>query len=90
MVSCAAVKMKIKPLNQDTMTEIIMPVHRHCDSSWILKLFGYKPGEGYELLEQGFLNENGDFLTRQEAAADAYKCGQIKEPLSVLYSEDVW
>jgi len=39
---------------------------------------------------QGFVTDNGEFLDRKQAADHALKCGQIKEPVSVLFSEDVW
>jgi hypothetical protein len=38
--------------------------------------------------EQGFLTDDGRFVSRQEGAKIAYECGQIKEPKTMLYSED--
>lgn len=40
--------------------------------------------------EQGFVDEHGAFLTREEAAQHAYACGQIVAPKKALFSEDVW
>jgi len=43
--------------------------------------------------EQGFVDENGIFLTREEAAIEAIKCGQIKQlkyHKSKLFSEDLY
>lgn len=43
--------------------------------------------------EQGFIDENGNFLTREEAAIHARETGQLKKPLTApprLFSEDLW
>jgi hypothetical protein len=40
--------------------------------------------------EQGFVNEQGDFLNRVDAAAHAYLIGMIAKPEAQLYSESVW
>ena len=42
------------------------------------------------LAEQGFLNDNGDFLNRTEAAKEALKCAQIAKEVTVLFSENLW
>ena len=39
---------------------------------------------------QGFINERGEFLTRAEAAIEAFRCGQIKTPKPCLFTEDLW
>lgn len=39
---------------------------------------------------QGFLTSKGNFLDRQEAGALAFTSGQILEPITRLFSEDVW
>lgn len=42
---------------------------------------------------QGFLDANGNFLEREEAAIRAEKCNQLKKELIAppkLYSEDLW
>lgn len=73
--------------------EIILPVHRHCDAFFILKELGYKARQGYKEIEQGFLNEKGEFLNRTEAWQEAYKCHQMKmiDPsCHSLFSEDLW
>ena len=41
---------------------------------------------------QGFLNDNGEFLTREEALCEAKECNQIirRTHPKDLYSEDLW
>jgi hypothetical protein len=39
---------------------------------------------------QGFVTDTGEFMDRKQAAEHAYQCGQIKERVFVLFSEDVW
>lgn len=69
------------------------PVMRHGDFFVWMKLLhcNYNKAE----IEQGFIdwNEergNGKFISREEAAKLAYEYGQIKEPKSELFSEDLW
>ena len=46
---------------------------------------------GLKLGEQGFINDKGVFLTRDEASIEAFRCGQLKKiPKKVLLSEDLW
>lgn len=45
---------------------------------------------GDDKLTQGFLTSKGNFLNREEAAALAFASGQTTEPLTRLFSEDVW
>ena len=49
-------------------------------------------GKDYQTLCEGFLDENDNFLTRQEAYIEAEKCNQLKseESSRILYSEDLW
>jgi hypothetical protein len=39
---------------------------------------------------QGFVTDDGVFLTRQQAATHAFECGQINEPAEIIVSEDLW
>ena len=39
---------------------------------------------------QGFVDESGEFLTREEAAKRAYITGQIQQPKETLFSEDIY
>jgi len=45
----------------------VIPVHRHGDIGLIFKAFGFEPGKGYKILEQGFLDDKGNFLDRKKA-----------------------
>ena len=38
---------------------------------------------------QGFTTDDGKFVTRIEAAKIAFECGQIKEQMGILFSEDL-
>lgn len=57
---------------------------------------GEREANGLLLLaygEQGFLDADGRFLTRPEAAKRAMECDQLTKPLIAppnLYSEDLW
>ena len=89
MIASAAVKI----FDEKQAKEIIIPCHRHGDAFYILKEFGYKPHNDYQEIEQGFLNEKGDFLNRREAWDEAYKCRQllmVDPTCKSLYSEDLW
>ena len=49
----------------------------------------------YKRIKEGFLTDEDVFLTRREAAAYAYTCGQLTEGpedpyIDVLFSEDLW
>lgn len=48
--------------------------------------------DGKELSEQGFVLEDGTFLTRTEAGVYAFEHGQITERVKddFLFSEDLW
>lgn len=97
MVCRAAVK--VFDLRQNK--EITIPCHRHCDAFQILKEFGYTKSVDYKEIAQGFLNEQGKFMTRIEAWYEARKCRQFlpeyidehcddEIPPTELYSEDIW
>lgn len=88
MITSAAVK--IKDLRQNK--EIIIPCHRHCNSFYILKEFGYRRHIDYEEISQGFLDDNGNFYNRIEAYKIACNCGQIVSDLfsHELFSEDLY
>lgn len=72
----------------------IIPLHRHGDMGKILKAFGFKPNEGYKILEQGFINEQGDFYNRKSALRHVNECGQQvllgNFNTDELYSEDLY
>jgi hypothetical protein len=86
MITHAAVIIVDKRRNK----ECVIPCHRHCDAFYILKILGFKRSD-YDIVAQGFLDENENFLTRVEAKRHAQACGQIIETeFSELYSEDLW
>lgn len=87
MITKAAVKIWIDNLQK----EIIIPCHRHSDAYQILHEFGYKPREGYRVIEEGFLDEDDNFLDRVAAKKHAIDHHQlIVSDYSALYSEDLW
>lgn len=91
MITRAAVK--IDYWNHNTKQEVIIPCHRHCDAFKILHDFGFIKGVDFRETAQGFLDENGVFLTRIEAFKEARRCGQISTEDTLckeLYSEDLW
>ena len=70
----------------------IIPLHRHGDIGRILNAFGFKPGKGYKILEQGFLDEHGNFYNRVSAMKEAKRCKQylIGEEKEELFSENLY
>ncbi|MBV6304882.1 hypothetical protein KVP10_08280 [Candidimonas humi] len=61
--------------------------HRHHD---IIRSMGGIHGPD----TQGFLDDQGNFLTREEALQVALDAGQVKDPANIragrLFSEDLW
>lgn len=91
MIIRAAVQLHIYA----TDTDILLPVHRHCDFRDILAQFGYTRESDYRRDMEGFITDDGRFLDRVQAADHAYACGQLikgsEEPrIEVLFSEDLW
>ena len=97
MILAAAIKYKIT----STGEEVILCGARHGNIFAQLKALGFKPREGYEEIEQGFIDHNNNFLSRKEAFYHAKECGQIAEKLIYakengsdisldLISEDLW
>lgn len=88
MITHAAVKFNVYG------KEIIIPCHRHCDAFQIIKTLRPELRLQCKDSDQGFLNENDEFLTRQEAWVEAERCNQIpycEEAITgELYSEDLW
>jgi hypothetical protein len=39
---------------------------------------------------QGFIDDQANFLDREQAAEHALECKQIKVKLDILFSEDLW
>lgn len=102
MVCRAAVKIQLFEAN--SVKEITIPCHRHCDAFQILHDFGYIKNIDYKEIEQGFLDEHDRFMNRIEAWWEAKNCDQFtqayKNELAQeyyhpatprrLFSEDVW
>lgn len=89
MVTKAAVIIFDKRQNKN----VTIPVHRHCDAFYILKEFGYKLNKDYTILQQGFLNEYDEFMTRVQAYNEACNCNQIVPETNLpteLFSEDIY
>ena len=90
MIVSAAVKFHSILLDK----EVIIPIHRHQDFSFILYELEHYPYDYKDEIE-GFLTDKGEFLDRREAAGHAYECGQLietaEEPrIDRLMSEDLW
>jgi len=68
------------------------PPNRHCHVIWHIadNLGGKKPITG----EQGFVDDKGNFLNREDALEMAINNNQILNPDDIrggmLYSEDLW
>ena len=67
-----------------------IPCHRHADAFYIVSQFCSADEIDKTKIQQGFLDHNGQFLSRTEARHHAFACGQVKEPEGLLYSEDLW
>lgn len=93
MIVRAAIKYHLYP-SDDSGGEVVLPLHRHGDGGIILKALGFEPGD-FKIIEQDFLTEKGEFLSRSDAADHAYECGQLIETaeesrIDILMSEDLW
>ena len=88
MIARAAVKLHIDWRNKT----VVIPCHRHADAYEIMYELGCIKGKDYQTLCEGFLDENNNFLTRQEAYIEAERCNQLKseENSCILYSENLW
>ena len=73
--------------------EIIIPCMRHADALEILYELGYKKNVDYKKLAEGFLTDDGLFLSHMEAYHEAVESKQLfvtfDKPRE-LYSEDLW
>ena len=58
--------------------EMILTGHRHHDILNNLREFGYTPNIDYVILEQGFITDEHEFVSREDAWLEAYRCGQLK------------
>lgn len=85
------VKAAVKIYDYKQEKEIVIPCHRHCDTYYILKEFGYSWSD-YDKIDEGFLDENETYYNRVEAYKHAWRHHQLKEEYKVreLYSEDLY
>ena len=95
MILASAIKYKIEKTNK----EVILCGARHGDIFKQLEFLGFEPRKGYEEIEQGFIDHNNNFLTREEAYKHAKEIGQLccriahdRETIHgvKLISEDLW
>lgn len=81
----SAIKFKETPYSQYWH---IICGKRHCNCFETMFKHQFSHDRNSEI--QGFLTDTNQFVDRYEAAEIAYEAKQISEPLSILYSEDVW
>lgn len=95
MILAAAIKYRI----EKTGKYVVLCGARHGDILKQLKRLGFGPRDGYEEIEQGFIDNHNNFLTREEAYDHAVTCGQLcakiiyertKSDNKQLISEDLW
>ena len=91
MITKAAVKIFDVKQNK----EMIIPCHRHCDAYEILYNFGYKKNIDYYTIQEGFLDEDDNFLDRHRAYLEAMYDHQLMVvdkniKCQELFSEDLW
>ena len=95
MILASAIKYHITSTDKD----VILCGARHGDIFIQLEALGFNPREGYEEIEQGFIDHHNNFLNREEAYYHAKECGQLcakiisdresKHGLQLI-SEDLW
>lgn len=88
-------KAAMRIYDKQRQIEMCLTGHRHHDILNNLREMGYENGLDYIILEQGFMDDDGQFLSREDAWDEAYKCGQLKwKKHSIndytLYTADLW
>lgn len=98
MILAAAIKFHV----DSTDADVVLCGARHGDVFAQLKYLGFEAKQGYTELEQGFIDHNNNFLTREEAFQHAKDCGQISQRIAhmrdggecagglKMISEDLW
>ncbi len=94
MIVAAAIKFHIDKTGQD----VVLCGVRHGDCFAQLKGLGFEPKKGYREIEQGFVDNKGNFLNRREAWHTAAMCMQLSFNNVIdnvggdpeLFSEDLW
>lgn len=73
-------------LHNETVYTLAKPARHHDIIRYMME-----HGETYTSASpQGFIDTDGFFLPRDAAADLAFRAGQIPEPKTFLYSEDLW
>ena len=86
-ITQAACLVKINMLSEPQ----VIPLHRHCDMGRIFKALGFLPTQGYEVVTQGFIDNEGTFYNRRDAYTLAKAWGQkVPEGKTELFSEDLY
>lgn len=86
-ILCAAIKLREPRKLATTYSDLsICEIgYRHCDIFERFEtLLSRKPAD------QGFFTSAGRFVDRREAARIAYESGQITQPVTQLFSEDIY
>lgn len=95
MILAAAILYKSKK----TGKAVVLCGARHGDIFKQIECLGLEENKDYEEIEQGFIDHNNNFLTREEAFEHAKAYGQlcakilnerIKSGSKQLISEDLW
>ena len=95
MIICAALLVQVEGLDHTT----ILPCYRHGVGFRILEDLGYAPKTKYKVIEQGFIDHQGNFLNRVDAFNHVKECGQCNATQrwywedhnqNELYSEDLY
>ncbi len=92
MIICAAVKFYIPSTGQT----VVVPCWRYHYAYELIRDLGFEPHQGYEKIEDGFINHKNEFLSRTEAYNHAIECGQLSATTrdtinnGVLFSEDIY
>lgn len=92
MIISAAIKVITTPNDKET---VIVGL-RHCDCYNTLANLGLKKIEDYLVIDDGFIDHQGNFLNRRDAWKHACDCGQL--PVNIveyniseeLFSEDLY
>jgi hypothetical protein len=83
----------VRPKNINT--GIVILGHRHGQCIWTMSCLSEfrtveKADDATGKHIQGFLTSKNNFLNRKEAATLAFEVGQINEPTTQLFSEDLY
>lgn len=98
MIVCAALLVEHDKGKQYPFNTTVVPCLRHAGGYSILKNLCPERKLHLEAVE-GFIDNNGNFLTREDAFDEALKCGQLPAELrhlkyergeKMLFSEDLY